>query len=144
MKVLKLIVAMAIMMSLLIVGTSAAFSDQDKIRNTEAVEITVALKIIQGRDNGVFDPQGQVTRAEMAKTICIILNSGKEPTLGTKETSSFKDIKGHWAEPYIEYCTSLGIVSGIGNSGFNPDTSITCTQAAKMLLVSLGYDAERE
>lgn len=144
MKILKLMILVAVMLMLLIVSANAAFLDQDKIKNSEAVEMDVALKVIKGRDGGKFDPQGQVTRAEMAKMICIIMNGGNEPSLGTRATSSFKDIKGHWAEPYIEYCTSLGIVSGIGNSDFNPDKGVTSTQAAKMLLGALGYDAERE
>jgi predicted ribosomally synthesized peptide with SipW-like signal peptide len=144
MNAVKLIASMAIVISLLIVGTLAAFSDQDKIVNTKAVQMNVTLKIMQGRDDGTFDPQGQVTRAEMAKIISLILNGGNEPTRSSKETTSLTDIQGHWAESYIMYCTDLGVVSGSGDGTFNPDGKVTSTQAAKMLLVALGYDAEQE
>lgn len=144
MKTLKLLVAVGIVMSLLMVSAMAAFPDQDSIEHIEAVEMNVALKIMQGRTDGNFDPQGQVTRAEMAKIICLIQTGGKEPTCSSKETSRLKDVQGHWAESYIEYCTDLGIVSGSGDGKFNPDDKVTSTQAAKMLLVTLGYDAERE
>jgi len=108
------------------------------------MEMNVALGVIKGRDTGAFDPTGNVTRAEMAKMICIVLNGGTEPSLGAKATPTFKDIKGHWAEGYIEYCAALGIVSGMGDGTFNPNGNVTGTQAAKMLLVALGYDAAFE
>jgi len=143
-RVLTLVMAIAMMMSLLVVGAGAAFPDQNKIENTDAVNMNVALGIIKGRDTGAFDPAGNVTRAEMAKMICVMLNGGNEPTLGTKATATYKDTKGHWAEAYIEYCTSLGIVAGMGDGTFAPNANVTGTQAAKMLLVALGFDASFE
>ncbi|NLV87512.1 MAG: S-layer homology domain-containing protein, partial [Clostridiales bacterium] len=51
----------------------AAFNDQNEIENTEAVSTMVALNIINGKNGNVFDPAGNVTRAEMAKMICVAL-----------------------------------------------------------------------
>lgn len=130
--------------SLLVVGTNAAFPDQDKIENETAVSMNVALNIIKGREDGKFDPEGTATRAEMAKMICMILNRGNELVWGTAPTSHFRDAKGHWAEAYIEYCSALGIVSGMGDGTFNPNGKVTGTHAAKMLLIAMGYDAEVE
>jgi len=143
-RLLTMVMAIAMMMSLMTVGAGAAFKDQDKIENTEAVNMNVALGIINGRDDGSFDPAGNVTRAEMAKMICVLLNGGTEPRLGTKPAPVFTDIKGHWAEKYVEYCASLGIIAGMGDGTFAPDKTVTATQAAKMLLVALGYDAANE
>lgn len=143
-RVLTMVMAVAMMMSLLVVGAGAAFKDQDKIENTDAVNMNVALNIINGRDDGTFDPAGNVTRAEMAKMICVLLNGGNEPQLPTKPTPVFTDIKGHWGEKYIEYCASLGIIAGMGDGTFVPDGNVTGTQAAKMLLVAMGYDAAFE
>lgn len=143
-RLLTLFMAIAMMMSLMVVGAGAAFKDQDKIENTDAVNMNVALGIINGRDDGSFDPAGNVTRAEMAKMICVLLNGGKAPTLSAKATPVFTDIKGHWGEGFIEYCASLGIIAGMGDGTFAPDKTVTATQAAKMLLVALGYDAAFE
>jgi len=143
-RVLTIVMAIAMMMSLMTVGAGAAFPDQDKVTNTDAVNMNVALGIIQGRDDGKFDPAGNVTRGEMAKMICIALNGGTEPSLGTQITPSYTDIKGHWAEKYVEYCTNFGIVAGMGNGTFAPDANVTGTQAAKMLLVAIGYAADKE
>ncbi|HIY07251.1 MAG TPA: S-layer homology domain-containing protein [Candidatus Evtepia faecigallinarum] len=76
--------------------------------------------------------------------ICIALNGGKEPATSTKDDPTFTDIDGHWAEGYIEYCYAQGVVSGVGGGRFNPDGNVTVTQAAKMLLVALGYNADVE
>ena len=56
----------------------------------------------------------------MAKMITVALHGGVEPVLGTKTNPSFSDIKGTWAESYIEYCTSVGIISGRGDGTFDP------------------------
>ena len=100
------------------------------------------LNIINGYGDGSFRPNGNVTRAEMCKMICVALNGGKDPTFGSNSVATFNDVANdNWAKPYIEYCVSEGIVGGVGGGRFNPDGNITGTQTAKMLLCILGYDA---
>ena len=142
-KVLALVLAMAMSLSLAVTA-GAAFNDQDKIVNEEAVDMCVALNIINGRTDGSFDPAGNVTRAEAAKMITIALNGGKEPTLSASATPTYTDIAGHWAAKYIEYCTSLGIVAGDGAGKFNPNGNVKAVELAKMLLIALGYNAQHE
>ena len=134
----------AVMLSVMVLGAGAAFSDQDQIENTEAVDATTALNIISGYEDGSFHPERNIKRSEMCKMICIALNGGKEPATSTKDDPTFTDIDGHWAEGYIEYCYAKGVVSGVGGGRFNPDGNVTVTQAAKMLLVALGYNADVE
>ena len=47
-KVLSLVLCVAVMLSVMVMGAGAAFSDQDKIENTEAVNMCTALNIIGG------------------------------------------------------------------------------------------------
>ena len=143
-KVLSLVLCVAVMLSVMVLGAGAAFSDQDQIENTEAVDATTALNIISGYEDGSFHPERNIKRSEMCKMICIALNGGKEPATSTKDDPTFTDIDGHWAEGYIEYCYAKGVVSGVGGGRFNPDGNVTVTQAAKMLLVALGYNADVE
>ena len=119
-------------------------TDKDEIVNKEAVQMLVELGVINGKDDGSYDPTGIVTRAEMAKMICVVLNGGKDPNLGTAVTNSYTDTVGHWAAGYIEYCTQLGIVAGDGTGKFNPSATVTGSEAAKMLLVAMGYKSEIE
>ena len=142
-RVLSLGLTGAMLTGMMVMGASAAkFNDADKITHTEAVNTMVALGVLKGKDTGNYDPQGIVTRAEMAKIICVSLNGGEDPTLGVKATPTYKDIKGHWAESYIEYCTSIGVIAGQGDGTFAPDATVTGSAAAKMFLVALGYDSD--
>ena len=73
----------AVMLSVMVMGAGAAFSDQDKIENTEAVDACSALNIIGGYPDGSYKPEGNIKRSEITKMICVALNGGEEPTLGT-------------------------------------------------------------
>ena len=147
-KVLSLVLCVAMMLSVMVVGAGAAFSDQSKIKNTEAVDACTALNIIGGYPDGSFKPEGNITRAEVTKMICVALNGGKEPNLATNATPTFSDVRTNansaWAEKYIESCYAQGIVSGVGGSKFAPAGNVTGTQLAKMLLVALGYNPDIE
>ena len=147
-RALSLALAAVMVLSMMVVGAGAAslddFSDKDEIVNKEAVTVLSTLNVINGKDDGSYDPTGIVTRAEMSKIICVILNGGKDPALGASTTHTYTDTVNHWAESYIEYCTQLGIVAGKGNGTFDPNGTVTATEAAKMLLVALGYNASFE
>ena len=139
---LTLVLTLAMLLSVMVVGAGAAFTDQESIGNKEAVDVCSTLNIINGYGDGSFRPNGNVTRAEMCKMICVALNGGKDPTFGSNSVATFNDVANdNWAKPYIEYCVSEGIVGGVGGGRFNPDGNITGTQTAKMLLCILGYDA---
>ncbi|MEL4860438.1 S-layer homology domain-containing protein [Pseudoflavonifractor phocaeensis] len=144
-RVLSLGLAGTMLTGMMMVGASAAnkeFTDADEITHVEAVNSMAALGVIAGKDTGAFDPDGTVTRAEMAKIICVMLSGGEDPTLGTKTVPTYSDIKGHWAESYIEYCSSIGIIAGQGDGTFGPDATVTGSAAAKMFMVALGYDSD--
>lgn len=146
-KLLRLGLCLALALSVMVVGAGAAFSDQEAIRNTKAVEACTSLHILSGYPDGTYRPDGTITRAEMTKMICMVLSGGKEPALSTTDQPTFTDVRGTaaaWAEPYIEACRDLGIVAGVSADRFDPQGQVTGTQAAKMLLGALGYAADRE
>ena len=147
-KVLSLVLCVAMMLSVMVVGAGAAFSDQSKIKNTEAVDACTALNIIGGYPDGSFKPEGNITRAEATKMICVALNGGKDPATSTNATPTFSDVRTNanaaWAEGYIESCVAQGIVSGVGAGKFAPNGNVTGVQLAKMLLVALGYKSDLE
>ena len=108
---------MAVMLSVMVMGAGAAFSDQDKIENTEAVNMCTVLNIIGGYPDGSYKPEGNIKRSEITKMICVALNGGKEPNVSTNTTPTFSDVRGTnaaWAEGYIESCVAQGIISGVG------------------------------
>ncbi len=141
-KILSLALALVMVMSLLTVAGAKDFNDADQIEHTEAVEVMSALGVISGMGNNTFDPKGNVTRAQMAKMITYISLGNVEPTAFLGTTTNLTDITGHWAEAYIKYCYSQGIIAGRGNGIFAPDANVTATEAARMLLVAIGYNAD--
>ena len=143
-KVLSLVLALAMALSLMTAAfakDASDYNDYDKVTNKEAVEVLTALEVIDGMGGG-FNPTGNVTRAQMAKMITIISlgNVDASAFLGTQ--TDLKDINGHWAEAYIKYCYSQGIISGRGNGVFDPNANVTSAEASKMLLTAIGYNAK--
>ena len=122
----------------------AAFTDSADIKvDTEVVDTLVALGVVNGYDDGSFKPNGTVTRAEMAKMIYVLRTGNSDASAYNDDKTSFTDIGSHWARGYIKYCQSLGIIAGKSNTKFCPNDKVTAQEAAKMLLVTLGYNAEK-
>mgnify|MGYP004524981863 CR=1 FL=1 len=139
-KLLALVLALVMTMSLVTIS-NAAFSDADKISHDEAVDVLNTLGVINGMPDGSFAPDGNVTRAEMAKMISIIMLGDVDASAFVGTATGLTDIKGHWAEGYIQYCYSQGIIAGRGDGTFAPNANVTAVEAAKMLLGAIGYNA---
>ena len=122
----------------------AAFTDSADIKvDDEVVNTLVSLGVVQGFEDGSFQPNGTVTRAQMAKMIYVLRTGNSDASAYNDDKTSFTDINGHWARGYIKYCQSLGIIAGKSATIFAPNANVTAQEAAKMLLVTLGYDATK-
>ena len=108
--------------------TSNTYTDvaDDYWANT-AISTMTGLGIVQGRSTTTFDPKAPITRTQFA-AICARFDTGK-----SSGTQSFTDIKGHWAEKYIERAAELGWIKGFEDGSFRPDTYITRAQAMTMI-----------
>ena len=145
-KVLSLVLCVAMLLSVMVMGTGAAFTDQDEIQNAEAVDMTSALGIIDGYEDDSFRPSNNIERSEAAKMISAMMNGGRDSVQETNQSSYIDVLNSNdsWANKYIEYCTARGIVTGVGGDCFAPANNVTGTQMAKMLLVCLGYNSIKE
>ena len=122
----------------------AAFTDSADIKvDADVVDTLVSLGIVEGFEDGSFQPNGTVTRAQMAKMIYVLRTGKSDASAYNDDKTSFTDIGSHWARGYIKYCQSLGIIAGKSNTIFAPNATVTAQEAAKMLLVTLGYDATK-
>lgn len=97
-------------------------------RGYEDVAKAVALGIISGKGNQVFDPNGKLTRAEMA----IILSRAYE--LGGIYPKGFKDVsmssKAYW---YISAMAANNITVGYPDGNFRPSLTIDRAQFAAFM-----------
>ena len=140
-KVLALVLAFACAFTMF--AGAASFTDEADIQAKDAVNMLTQLGVIEGYEDGSFNPDGVVTRAEMAKMIFVVRNNTIDDSAYENVTSNLTDITNHWAKGYIKFCESQGIIAGKGNGIFDPDAPVTGTEAAKMLLVLTGYSADK-
>ena len=108
--------------------TTNTYADvpSDHWANT-AISTMTGLGIVQGYNSTTFEPSAPITRAQFA-AICARFDTGK-----SSGTQTFTDIKGHWAEKYIERAAELGWIKGFEDGTFRPDTYITRAQAMAMI-----------
>ena len=147
-RTLSLALAAVMLMGMMVVGAGAAskdFTDASDIKNVEAVDVMVALGVLQGGDKGDFQPNSILTREQAAKIICYLLLGTESAEKLTTNSAVFSDVAANrWSAPYISYCVNLGILAGDGQGHFFPEGKLTGAAFAKMLLVALGYDASIE
>ena len=110
-----------------------------------AVQALSGLGVINGDDNGLFNPDNQVTRAEFTKMAVESLGEGDAATSQT--TSQFTDAANttvHWAAGYIAQGVSDKFINGYDDTTFGPDDQVTYAQACKMLVAAIGYSTYAE
>ena len=103
-----------------------------------AVDALTTLGVVNGDDNGKFNPENTVTRAEFAKMVVEALGAGSEAASSTD--TDFVDAKGHWAAGYIEVGVAKQFINGYDEKTFGPDDQVTYAQAVKMLVAAIGYE----
>ena len=137
-KVLALVLAFSMMLS---VVAFANFADVDADADyAGAAELLSALEFMVGDENGNFNPDNTITRAEMAAIVCRI--KGLEKTAqSSKGATIFEDVAAdHWASGYVNTANNNGFVSGYGDGKFGPNDEVTFEQAVRMIVSALGFD----
>lgn len=104
------------------------FDDIYNSASRSAIEVLAARGIINGKGNGLFDPNANMTRAEFATIITRGLG------LVPENTGVFTDVMpDQWYASYIGTANKYGIVNGIGGGLFNPSGTITRQEAGTMV-----------
>ncbi len=101
----------------------------------EAIEKLAQLKIINGRENGIFAPKDNVTRAEFLKMVLLTLNIEL-----TETECEFLDVKkDDWYYEYVASAFNMGIVKGYDNGYFGASDSITRQDASVIILNAITF-----
>ena len=143
-KVLSLVLALAMALSLMTAAFAADasdYNDYSKVTYKEAVDVMTAAGIFNGGDGNNFNPDATLNREQAAKIITYMLVGQEKADKLTATIAPYADVAANrWSAGAIAYCTDAGIIAGDGNGRFNPTAPVLGTQFAKMLLVALGYD----
>ena len=74
-RALSLLLSSAMVIGMMVMGSSAAsYTDVTSEENVEAIEVLKAVGVMTGDENGNFNPDKQVTRAEMAVVMANLLD----------------------------------------------------------------------
>ena len=147
-RILAMILAVASCLSLA-VGASAAntttrkatdFKDYDaKAWYAEAVSSAVDNGLLYGKSSTIIDPNGDMTRAEMAAIINRSFGCYK-----AADISQYKDVaKSKWYYKDVALAVQMGTYNGRSSSSMAPDAPITREEAMTVVAraLELDYDA---
>ena len=140
-KILSLILVFAMTVSLFTVGTGAVeptYGDTAGHWAESSIERWSAYGIIQG-SNGQFDPNGQLTCAQLATILAKLL---KLPA--AKDAGFTDNTADAWYYDAINRCAAAGILNGNGDGTVTPEAPITRERAMVMLARALGIEPIRK
>jgi len=101
----------------------------------KAISYLTSLEIISGYEDNTFKPEATITRAE---TAAIIVRAGDLNTDYTR-ASIYEDVSNDfWGKKYIMAATRKGVLSGMGNGFFEPQSNVTHAQIIKILVCMQG------
>ena len=147
-KLLAMVLALVMTLSLA-VSANAAFKDADKVSDTyeEAVAVLNGMGVFKGYEDGSFQPQGNITRAEVAAIVYRVYTADVKDAKASMYATynKFSDMAGAgWAQGYIGYCANAALVKGYPNGTFQPSGKVTGYEVLTMILRAIGYDKNNE
>ena len=146
-RIVAFILALATVLSFVAIAGAtniADYSDSEEIKYVEAVDVLSQLNILEGTD-GAFRPKDSVTRAEAAAIIARVALTRHIADDVVVGNSRYTDMDvSPWAIKYVETCSDMGIIHGIGDQKYDPSGKVTGYQFAKMLLAAAGYGKNDE
>ena len=81
-----------------------------------------AMGILKGYNDGSFQPNKAITRAEMA---AIAARFARMTGVDVTTSNTFTDIEKHWAKQEIEFAAAVGWINGYPDGSFHPQDNIT-------------------
>lgn len=153
-KVLALVLAVVMIMSVVTVASAKTYKDADAeaFKNyADAIDALSSLKILDGFEDETFKADGTLTRAQAAKIVAIVHNAATNgriqsdiAALYSNAQNPFVDCNTSWALPYINYCRITGLADGMTATTYAPKREVTGVQFLKLMLTTLNFDTAKE
>ncbi len=112
------------------------FSDAARIRNYAECALLTDLGVLSGNTNGAFEPNRNLTRAEVAVMACRLLGL----TSGSKPLAAADVYSDHWAASYIACALELELMTLRDDGRFLPNLAVNVRDFCRVLLRLLGYE----
>ena len=136
-RILALFLAVVTCLSLAVSASAASISDfkdvDTKAWYAEAVSAAVDNGLLYGKSSSIIDPNGAMTRAEMAAIINRSFGCYK-----TADISQYKDVsKSKWYYKDVALAVQMGTYNGVSASSMQPDRAITRQEAIAVVARAL-------
>ncbi len=106
----------------------------------EKYDALVEAGIFEGFPDGQAHLDNNMTRAQAAKIVSLVLGLEENSELAHK---TYKDLKdAEWAAGFIGAATEAGIMQGHGRGIFDPGSDVTVEQLAKIMVEALDIEVD--
>ena len=141
-RILALFLAVVTCLSLAVSASAASISDfkdvDTKAWYAEAVTAAVDNGLLYGKSKTQLDPNGLLTRAEMAA-----ITNRSFGCYKTADISAYKDVaKGKWYYNDVALAVQMGTYNGVSASSMQPDRAITRQEAIAVIARALQLDLD--
>ena len=108
------------------------FKDNSKIPSWAKASVAAAVKagIVKGDDLGNFNPNSNVTRAEMAAMVAKATNA----KVSTSPKLTFADKVPTWAAGAVEYLVKADVITGYADNTYKAGKNATRAEACTVIL----------
>lgn len=89
--------------------------------------------VINGYEDGSFQPEATVSRSEWAKMMCVAGN-----LVVSDDSVYFRDTENHWANKYVN--AAQNYITSYNDGSFRPDQAIVREDVTRSLVTLRGYD----
>ncbi|MBP2898784.1 endo-1,4-beta-xylanase [Escherichia coli] len=117
---------------------SGSFSDTDGHWADAYITALHRAGVVNGSGKGMFNPDQEITRAEMTAILARTLN------MSEANGTTFSDIEGNWAANYIKQLSQAGIVNGVGDGKFAPKATASREQSVAIIVRMLNVVLDLE
>ncbi|WP_150266118.1 S-layer homology domain-containing protein [Paenibacillus tepidiphilus] len=114
---------------------SVSFSDISQHWSRNEIVAAVKLRIINGYENGTFQPEASVTRGEFAAMVSRAFGWAT-----AQGSAPFTDTATNWASGYIGTLAAKGIINGYSDGSFKPGAPMSRAEMVSILarILNLG------
>lgn len=137
-RILSILLAALLLCSLVLPAAAAELKAFSDVSNSSwyagSVYALVQEGIISGKTATTFDPQGNLTRAELMKMLaCAVLTN--EELAEFRSGDSFSDVRsGDWFAAYVNWAAANEITNGYSDGTFGPNRAVTRAEAASLVV----------
>ncbi|GAA0367899.1 S-layer homology domain-containing protein [Bacillus horti] len=103
----------------------AAVNDIENSHAKEEIEALIEAGIINGYTDGTFKPRNEITRAEVAKILALVLELEED----AEAASVFTDVPA-WAAPYVGALVNAEITQGQSETRFGSNVNVSRQELA--------------